>query len=108
MRTLYYPTQQGKQAELCRTLAATILSILRSPETAEKYKPGFTAAEIRADGVTIPAGAMNALEVRGWITKSPARAGKKAKGSVWSLTPEAVRFLDEHGLAAASSGGVLA
>jgi len=51
---------------------------------------------------------MNALEVRGWITKSPARAGKKAKGSVWSLTPEAVRFLDEHGLAAASSGGVLA
>jgi len=108
MRTLYYPSQQGKQAEICRTLAAAILARVRDPESADQYKPGFTAAEIRADGVTIPAGAMNALEVRGWITKSPARAGKKAKGSVWSLTPEAVRFLDEHRLAAASSGGVLA
>lgn len=107
MRTLYYPSQQGKQAETCRTLAAAILARIRDPESADQYKPGFTAAEIRADGVPIPAGAMNALEVRGWITKSPAR-GKKAKGSVWSLTPEAVRFLDEHRLAAASSGGVLA
>lgn len=107
MRTLYYPSQQGKQAETCRTLAAAILARIRDPEAAEKYKPGFTAAEIRADGVTIPAGAMNALEVRGWITKSPARAGKKAKGSVWTLTPEAVRFLDERG-PARQQGGVLA
>ena len=37
MCTLYYPAQQGRQAELCRTLAARILSILRNPETAEKY-----------------------------------------------------------------------
>ena len=108
MRTLYYPTQQGKQAELCRSLAAKILTLLRSPGAADQYKNGITAAELRAEGVVIPAGGMNTLEVRGWITKSPARAGKKAKGSVWSLTPEAVRFLDEHGLAAASSGGVLA
>ena len=107
MRTLYYPSQQGKQAETCRTLAAAILARIRDPETAEQYKPGFTAAEIRAEGVMIPAGAMNALEVRGWITKSPARAGKKAKGSVWTLTQEAVRFLDERG-PARQQGGVLA
>jgi hypothetical protein len=104
MRTLYYPAQQGRQAEICRTLAARILSILRDPETAEQYKLGFTTAELRADGVTIPAGAMNALEVRGWITKSPNRAGKKAKGSVWALTQEAVRFLDDHGLATPAGG----
>ena len=36
-----------------------------------------------------------------------ARAGKKAKGSVWTLTPEAVRFLDERG-PARQQGGVLA
>lgn len=104
MRTLYYPAQQGRQADLCRTLAARILSILRAPETAEQYKLGFTAANLRAEGVEIPAGAMNALEVRGWITKSPARAGKKAKGSVWTLTQEAVRFLDDHGLATPAGG----
>lgn len=104
MRTLYYPAQQGKQADLCRTLAARILSTLRAPETAEQYKLGFTAAAIRAAGVEIPAGAMNLLEVRGWITRSPEWSKKKPRAGIWLLTPEAVRFLDDHGLAAPAGG----
>jgi len=104
MCTLYYPAQQGRQAELCRTLAARILSILRNPETAEKYKLGFTAANLRAEGVEIPAGAMNLLEVRGWIARSPEWTKTKPRAAIWMLTPEAVRFLDDNGLATSSGG----
>jgi len=104
MCTLYYPAQQGRQAELCRTLAARILSILRNPETAEKYKLGFTTAAIRTEGVEIPAGAITLLEVRGWITRSPEWMKKKPRAVIWVMTPEAVRFLDDHGLVAPAGG----
>jgi len=104
MRTLYYPAQQGRQADLCRTLAASILNLIRAPETAEQYKLGFTAANLRAEGVEIPAGAMNLLEVRGWIARSPEWTKTKPRAGIWLLTPEAVRFLDDHGLAAATGG----
>ena len=104
MRTLYYPAQQGRQADLCRTLAARILNLLRTPETAEQYKLGFTAANLRNEGVEIPAGAMNLLEVRGWIARSPEWTKTKPRAGIWLLTPEAVRFLDDHGLAAATGG----
>ena len=104
MRTLYYPAQHGRQADLCRTLAARILSILRNPDTGEKYRPGFTAANLRTEGVEIPAGAMNLLEVRGWIARSPEWTKTKPRAGIWLLTPEAVRFLDDHGLAAATGG----
>jgi len=104
MCTLYYPAQQGRQAELCRTLAASILNLIRAPEAAEQYKLGFTAANLRAEGVEIPAGAMNLLEVRGWIARSPEWTKTKPRAAIWMLTPEAVRFLDDHGLAAATGG----
>ncbi|HKM24337.1 MAG TPA: hypothetical protein VJY40_01685 [Corynebacterium sp.] len=104
MRTLYYPAQQGRQADLCRTLAASILNLIRAPEAAEQYKLGFTAANLRAEGVEIPAGAMNLLEVRGWIARSPEWTKTKPRAAIWMLTPEAVRFLDDHGLAAATGG----
>lgn len=107
MRTLYYPSQQGRQADLCRTLAASILNLIRAPETAEQYKLGFTAAALRAEGIEIPAGAMTLLEVRGWIARSPEWSKAKPRAAIWMLTPEAVRFLDDHGLAT-SSGGVTA
>lgn len=104
MRTLYYPSQQGRQADLCRTLAASILNLIRAPETAEQYKLGFTAAALRAEGIEIPAGAMTLLEVRGWIARSPEWSKAKPRAAIWMLTPEAVRFLDDHGLAAATGG----
>ncbi len=104
MRTLYYPSQQGRQADLCRTLAASILNLIRAPETAEQYKLGFTAANLRAEGIEIPAGAMTLLEVRGWIARSPEWSKAKPRAAIWMLTPEAVRFLDDHGLAAATGG----
>jgi len=104
MRTLYYPAQQGRQADLCRTLAASILNLIRAPETAEQYKLGFTAANLRAEGVEIPAGAKNLLEVRGWITRSPEWTKKKPRAVIWVMTPEAVRFLDAHGLVAPAGG----
>lgn len=104
MRTLYYPAQQGRQADLCRTLAASILNLIRAPETAEQYKLGFTAANLRTAGVEIPAGAMTLLEVRGWIARSPEWTKTKPRAAIWMLTPEAVRFLDDHGLAAAPGG----
>ena len=107
MRTLYYPAQQGRQADLCRTLAASILNLIRAPETAEQYKLGFTAAALRAEGIEIPAGAMTLLEVRGWIARSPEWTKTKPRAGIWLLTPEAVRFLDDNGLAT-SSGGVTA
>ena len=104
MRTLYYPAQQGRQADLCRTLAASILNLIRAPETGEQYRLGFTAANLRAEGVEIPAGAMTLLEVRGWIARSPEWSKAKPRAAIWMLTPEAVRFLDDHGLATSSGG----
>lgn len=108
MRNLYYPAQQGKQAELCRTLTAAILDHIRDPETRklrEEYRLGFMTSALRSAGITIPSGAMNTLETRGWIMRSPAVPRSKARAGVWVVTPEAVRFLDERRVSISPAAG---
>ena len=82
-----------------RTLSRPSRSSARLPK-----QGGFTAANLRAEGVEIPAGAKNLLEVRGWITRSPEWTKKKPRAVIWVMTPEAVRFLDAHGLVAPAGG----
>jgi len=47
---------------------------------------------------------MTLLEVRGWIARSPEWSKAKPRAAIWMLTPEAVRFLDDNGLATSSGG----
>lgn len=97
MKSLYHPTRHGKHAVICRTVASDILDAIRNPRTKKpvaKYRNGFTSAELRNDGVDIPAGAMTLLNRRGWIVKIY-DTQEITKTHLWVMTDEAVQFLDE-------------
>lgn len=109
MRTLYYPAQQGKQAELCRTLASAILTIIRDPETekpVEQYKQGFTELDLKNEGIPVPRGGMRVLSERGWIVRSPAARRRTTPGGVWVLTREAIRFIEGIQSKNSEAGGI--